>query len=73
MISFDPHIQPALTNYPVFIKALKEEGCDGYINYEFCQMPFQTGRVLGYNDYIENQIRITQKYLRLLIEYNLTP
>ena len=68
MISFDPHIQPVLTNYPAFIKALKETGYDGYINYEFCHMPFQNGKVLGYNDYIEDQIRIAQKYFRGLIE-----
>lgn len=68
MISFDPHIQPVLTNYPAFIKALKEVGYDGYINYEFCHMPFQGGKVLGYNDYIEDQIRIAQKYFRGLIE-----
>jgi sugar phosphate isomerase/epimerase len=70
MISFDPHIQPVLTNYPAFIKALKEEGYDGYINYEFCHMPFHDGRVLGYNDFIEDQIRIAEKYLRSLIEDN---
>ena len=68
MISFDPHLQPVLTNYPAFIRALKETGYQGYINYEFCHMPFQHGKVLGYNDYIEDQIRIAQKYLRGLIE-----
>lgn len=68
MISFDPHIQPVLTNYPAFIRALKEEGYDGYINYEFCHMPFREGKVRGYNDYIEDQIRIAQKYFRRLIE-----
>lgn len=68
MISFDPHQQPVLTNYPAFIRALKETGYQGYINYEFCHMPFQHGKVLGYNDYIEDQIRIAQKYLRGLIE-----
>lgn len=68
MISFDPHIQPVLTNYPMFIKALKDIGYDGYINYEFCHMPFSDGVVLGYNDYIEDQIRLAQKYFRNLIE-----
>lgn len=68
MVSFDPHLQPVLTNYPAFIRALKEVGYDGYINYEFCHMPFRDGKVRGYNDYIEDQIRIAQKYFRDLIE-----
>ena len=68
MISFDPKIQPVLTNYPAFIKALKKQGYDGYINYEFCHMPFHDGKVLGYNDFIENQIRLAQIYFRGLIE-----
>jgi sugar phosphate isomerase/epimerase len=68
MIPFDPNRQPVLTNYPVFIRALKEAGYEGYINYEFCHMPFQGGKVLGYNDYIEDQIRLAQKYFRNLID-----
>lgn len=67
MVSFDPHAQPVLTNYPAFIRASKETGYEGYINYEFCHMPFRDGRVLGYNDYIEDQIRLAQIYLRGLI------
>lgn len=68
MISFDPHIQPVLTNYPAFIKALNQQGYEGYINYEFCHMPFRNGHVLGYHDYIENQIRLAQLYFRDLID-----
>lgn len=68
MIPFDPNRQPVLTNYPVFIRALKEIGYDGYINYEFCHMPFQGGKILGYNDYIEDQIRLAQLYFRDLID-----
>lgn len=68
MVSFDPHIQPVLTNYPAFIRALKKIGYEGYINYEFCHMPFVDGKIRGYNDYIEDQIRIAQKYFRNLIE-----
>lgn len=66
MISFDPNIQPVLTNYPAFIRALKQTGYQGYINYEFCHMPFQGGQVLGYG-YIEKQIALAQRYLRGLI------
>ncbi len=68
MISFDPVIQPVLTNYPAFVKALKNQGYEGYISYEFCHMPFHGGKVLGYNDFIENQIRLAQIYFRSLIE-----
>ena len=68
MVSYDPHTQPILTNYPMFIKALKDIGYEGYINYEFCHMPFRNGEVLGFNNYIENQIRLAQKYFRNLIE-----
>jgi len=68
MISFDSHEQPVLTNYPMFVKASKDVGYDGYINFEFCHMPFHAGKVFGYNDYIENQIYLAQKYFRHLIE-----
>lgn len=67
MITIDRHVQPVLTNYPVFIKTLKEIGYKGYINFEFCHMPFQNCKVLGYS-YIENQIRLAQKYFRGLVE-----
>ena len=65
MIKYDN--QMALTNYPVFIDTLKDVGYDGYVGYEFCHMPFHNGKILGYNDYIENQIRLAQKYFRGLI------
>lgn len=67
MITIDRHVQPVLTNYPMFIKTLKEIGYKGFINFEFCHMPFQECRILGY-DYIENQIRLAQKYFRGLVE-----
>ncbi len=67
MVSFDPHIQPVLTNYPAFIRALKKQGYEGYINFEFCHMPFRDGMVRGYNDYIENQIRLAKRYFEKLI------
>ena len=68
MISFDPNIQPVLTNYPAFIRASKAAGYEGYINFEFCHMPFHNGKVLGYNDYIEKQIGLAQRYFRNLIK-----
>ncbi|MEA5013347.1 MAG: sugar phosphate isomerase/epimerase family protein [Candidatus Limiplasma sp.] len=68
MVSFDPHIQPVLTNYPAFVRALKKRGYEGYLNFEFCHMPFRNGKVLGYNDYIENQIRLARIYFERLLE-----
>ncbi len=68
MISFDPHLQPVLTNYPAFIKALKKTGYQGYLNFEFCHMPFHNGKILGYNDYIENQIRLARIYFGSLVD-----
>jgi sugar phosphate isomerase/epimerase len=68
MVSFDPNVQPILTNYPAFIRALKQVGYQGYINYEFCHMPFRDGQVLGYA-YIEKQIGLAQRYFSDLIAY----
>ena len=68
MIPFDPNRQPVLTNYPVFIRELKKIGYEGFINYEFCHMPFQGGKVLGYNNYIDDQIRMAQIYFKDLID-----
>jgi len=67
MVSVDPIIQPVITNYPAFIKASKETGYKGYINYEYCHIPFRNGKVLGF-DYIKSQIDMAQKYLRNLID-----
>lgn len=67
MIPFEGQ-EEVLTNYPVFIKTLKEVGYDGFINYEFCHMPRRNGITRGYNDYIEDQIRLAQKYFRGLID-----
>ncbi len=68
MVSFDPHIQPVLTNYPAFIRALKKQGYQGYFNFEFCHMPFRNGKVMGYQNYIENQIRLAKIYFERLIQ-----
>ena len=54
-------------NYPAFVKALKEINYKGYISYEFCHMPFGYGKVLGYKDYIEDQIRLARLYFANLI------
>ncbi|MCL2060418.1 MAG: sugar phosphate isomerase/epimerase [Oscillospiraceae bacterium] len=67
MINFgsDEH---TLTNYPVFIKTLKAIGYEGFVNFEFCHMPEQNGKIMGYNDYIEDQIRLAQIYFKNLVD-----
>ena len=55
-------------NYPAFVKALKEINYKGYISFEFCHMPFVDGKVMGYNDYIEDQIRLAKLYFDNLIK-----
>ena len=57
---------PIYPNYRAFIRALKQVGYQGYINYEFCHMPFYDGKVLGF-DYVDNQVRLAQRYFRDLI------
>ena len=53
---------------PAIAERLKEIGYEGYINYEFCHMPFQGGKVLGYDNYIDDQIRLAQIYFKDLID-----
>jgi len=60
--------QQVVTNYPAFFRTLNELGWDGYVNFEFCHMPYHNFRPLGYNDYIENQLRLAQIYLSRLAE-----
>lgn len=64
--NYDPDHE-TVPNYPAFVKALKEINYKGYISYEFCHMAFLGGKVLGYNDYIENQIRLARLYFANLI------
>lgn len=66
MIRWDSS-HPVTTNYPAFFKASKAVGYTGYVNYEFCHMPFHKGEIYGYN-YIEDQIRIARNYFKNLVE-----
>ena len=68
MVGFEGQDEDTLTNYPVFIRTLKKIGYDGFINYEFCHMPERDGKILGYNDYIEDQIRLAKIYFKNLID-----
>ena len=67
IIRYNPHLQQVATNYPAFIRASKAAGYKGYINFEFCHLPFKNGVLQGY-DYIQEQIGLAQRYLRTLIE-----
>lgn len=66
MFPYEAH-NPVYPNYRAFIRALKEVGYEGYINYEFCHMPFYDGKVLGY-EYVDKQVEMAQRYFRMLIE-----
>jgi len=56
-----------VVNYPAYIKTLKEVGYKGYINYEYCHIPFRFGKIQGF-DYVEKQVRLALRYLRGLID-----
>lgn len=56
-----------VTNYPAFIKALKQTGYEGYISYEFCHVPRKNGKTLGI-EYIDQQVGHAVKYFRKLIQ-----
>ncbi|MGI6726748.1 MAG: sugar phosphate isomerase/epimerase family protein [Christensenellales bacterium] len=66
MFPYEAH-NPIYPNYKAFIRALKQVGYKGYINYEFCHMPFYDGKVLGY-EYVDRQVELAQRYFRTLIE-----
>lgn len=56
-----------LANYPVFIKALKEIGYDGYIDFEFCH-PAQTHHQPAGIEYVDKQTAYALEYIRKLIQ-----
>ena len=55
------------TNYPVFIKALKESGYNGYINYEFCHPALENHQPAGI-EYIDKQAEYALEYMKNLIQ-----
>lgn len=65
LIAWDPLMVP--TNYPAFIKALKEIGFEGYISYEFCHPPRRDGKNLGL-EYIDEQVKLGVRYFRSLMK-----
>lgn len=66
MFPYEAH-NPVYPNYRAFIHALKQVGYKGYINYEFCHMPFYDGKVLGF-EYVDKQVELAQRYFRTLID-----
>lgn len=59
--------QVLLRNYPVFIKALKKSGYNGYINYEFCHPALENHQFAGI-EYIDKQAALALEYMRNLIQ-----
>ena len=56
-----------LANYPVFIKALKEIGYNGYIDYEFCHPALRDHQPAGI-EYVDEQAAYAVEYMRKLIQ-----
>jgi sugar phosphate isomerase/epimerase len=53
-----------LTNYPAFIRALKETGYDGYFCYEFCHPAQDARHEMKGLEFVEEQARLAFAYLR---------
>ena len=54
------------TNYPTFVKALKEIGYTGYLCYEFCH-PALVDHTLQGLDFILKQVSMAARYMRKLV------
>lgn len=51
-----------LTNYPTFIKALKEIGYNGYMSYEFCHSPLNENREVAGIERVHEQVQYAREY-----------
>jgi len=60
-----PNVAPV--NYPTYIKALKEIGYNGYINYEYCHPALENHEVQGI-EYVDKQAKYALEYMRNLIQ-----
>lgn len=60
-----PNVAPV--NYPTYIKALKEIGYNGYINYEYCHPALENHEVQGI-EYVDKQAKYALEYMRGLIQ-----
>lgn len=57
-----------LINYPVFIKALKEIGYDGYLSYEFCHSPLDENREVAGIERVDEMVQYAKEYMSNLIK-----
>lgn len=62
-----PSLGVIIANYPVFIRALKEIGYDGYINFEHCHPALRDHQAAGI-DYVDEQAAYALEYMRKLIQ-----
>jgi sugar phosphate isomerase/epimerase len=56
-----------LTNYPVFLRALKETGYDGYFCFEYCHPAQDHRHEMQGLEFVEEQTRLAFAYLRDLM------
>jgi len=59
--------QPVRVNFPVFIKALKESGYNGYMDFEFCHPAVDNHQPAGI-EFIDKQAKYALEYMRNLIQ-----
>lgn len=57
-----------LSNYPTFVKVLKEVGFDGYFSYEFCHTPLAKDHEAAGIDRINEQVKYALEYMKELIQ-----
>ncbi|HEX2033821.1 MAG TPA: sugar phosphate isomerase/epimerase family protein [Chloroflexota bacterium] len=56
-----------VANYPVFVRALKEVGYDGYLSYEFCHPAMDARHEMQGLERVDEQTRLAFHYLRDLL------
>ncbi len=57
-----------LINYPVFIKALKDVGYDGYLSFEFCHPVMTEDHELAGMERVDEQVKYACEYMKGVIE-----
>ncbi len=57
-----------LINYPAFVKALAQEGYQGYLCYEFCHPCLGENHELLGLDEVKRQVSLAQRYMRQLVD-----
>ena len=67
ILDLPSHLPFTFINYPVFIKALKESGYNGYMDFEFCHRALENHQPAGI-EYIDKQAKYALEYMRNLIQ-----